>query len=173
VARNICPSNMNSQLMNPKEQSFQKHQQSQKNLTTTSQSEPWRFDWIAVSFRPDPITSDFHEVVIGRGFSTNKGRINIQFDTFPIADSDNFCKVILRPAEFIRLDEKWPERWTVLSHKTDSNGVTKITIIGTGWIEDNEMLVLLDALSTPNQNIECWITLKPRIERHKTYEIDQ
>jgi len=139
----------------------------------TSHSEPWRFDWIAVSYRPDPITSEPHEVVNGRGFSTNKDTINIQFDTFPIADPDNFCKVILRPAEFMELDEKWPERWTVLSYKTFRNDVTKKTIIGTGWIEDNEMLVLLDAPRTPNQNIECWITLEPRIERHTTDEIDQ
>ena len=64
------------------------------------------------------------------------------------------------------LDEKWPQRWTVLSYKTDRNGMTKKTIIGNGWVEDDEILVILDALPSPNQNIECWIALKPRIERY-------
>ena len=121
---------------------------------------------MAISYRPDPISYEVREILIGKGFSTRRDTINILLEALPIADSDNFCRVILRPAEFMELDEKWLERWTVLSYKTDRNGVTKKTIIGTGWIENNEMLVLLDALPTPNQNIECWIALKPRIERH-------
>ena len=57
-----------------------------------------------------------------------------------------------------------------MSYKTDRNGATKKTIIGNGWVEDNEILVILDALPTPNQNVECWIALKPRIERHYANE---
>ena len=139
----------------------------QSTSTTTSRSNPdFRFNWVAISYRPDPISYEVREILIGKGFSARRDTINILLEALPIADSDNFCRVILRPAEFMELDEKWPERWTVLSYKTDRSGVTKKTIIGTGWIEDNELLVLLDVLPTPNQNIECWIALKPRIERH-------
>ena len=139
----------------------------------TSHSEPWRFDWIAVSYRPDPITSEIREVVIGRGFSTKKDTINIQFDAIPIADSDNFCRVILRPADYLKLDADFTEKWTVLTYKTDKTNATRKLIVGSGWLEDNEILVLLDAIPMPNHNVECWITLKPRIERHATNEIDQ
>jgi len=137
--------------------------------STTIQSRSsanFRFDWVAVSYRPDPITLEAREILIGKGFSTKRDTINIQLDALPIADSDNFCRVILRSAEFMDIDDKWPERWTVLTYRTDRNGLTKKTIIGTGWLEDNEILVCLDAIPTPNQNIECWMALKPRIERH-------
>jgi len=110
------------------------------------------------------------EIHIGKGFSTRRDTINILLDALPIADTDNFCRVILRPADFMGLDENWPEKWTVLSYKTDRNGATKKTIIGTGWLEDGEILVCLDALPTPNQNVECWMALKPRIERHNANE---
>jgi hypothetical protein len=141
------------------------------STTIRSHSDPdFRFDWVAVSYRPDPITLEAREILIGKGFSTKRDTINIQLDALPIVDSDNFCRVILRPAEVSTIDDKWPERWTVLSYKTDRNGSTKKTIIGTGWFEDNEILVILDAIPTPNQNIECWMALKPRIERHYANE---
>lgn len=133
----------------------------------------WRFDWVAISYRPDPITEEVREIIIGRGFSTKKDTINIQFDAIPIADSDNFCRVILRPADFIAIDPEMAPNWTVLTYKTDRNNATKKLIIGSGWLEDNQILVLLDALPMPNNNVECWITLKPRIERGATTEIDQ
>lgn len=133
----------------------------------TSHSDPsFRFDWNALSFRPDPVTNNPRGILIGKGYSTRRDTINILLDALPLPDSDNYCRVILRPTEFMTLDEKWPQRWTVLSYKTDRNGMTKKTIIGNGWIEDDEILVILDALPSPNQNIECWIALKPRIERH-------
>lgn len=135
-------------------------------------TQSYRFDWIAISYRPDPISEVPREVLIGRGFSTRADTINIQLDALPIADSDNFCRVILRPADIAPLTEEWTEKWTVLSYKNDRNAVTKKTIIGSGWLEENEILVLLDALPTPNQNVECWITLKPRIERTNAKETD-
>ena len=126
----------------------------------------WRFDWVAVSYRPDPITSEPREVVIGRGFSTKKDTINIQFDAFPISDSDNFCRVIIRPADFVPIDPEFVSKWTVLTYKTDRNNATRKLILGSAWLEENEILVFLDAMPMPNQNVECWITLKPRIERY-------
>jgi hypothetical protein len=139
------------------------------NLMTKSHSdyeeESFRFDWVATSWRPDPITLKAREIIIGRGFSTRKDTINICFDALPIADSDNFCRVILRPADHSVIDGEWTENWTVLSYKNDRMGATKKNIIGGGWTEDNEILVCLDALPTPNQNVECWIALKPKIER--------
>jgi len=133
----------------------------------------WRFDWVALSYRPDPITSDVREVIVGRGFSTRKDTINIQFDALPIADSDNFCRVILRPAEYVKVDPEFAEKWTVLTYKTDKTNATRKLIIGSGWLEDGEVLVLLDAIPMPNHNVECWMTLKPRIERNAANEIDQ
>ena len=138
--------------------------------TTDSQ---WRFDWVAISYRPDPVTSEVREVVIGRGFSTKKDTINIQIDALPIADSDNFCRVILRPADYIKIDPEFAEKWTVLTYKTDKSNATRKLIVGSGWLEDGEILVLLDAIPMPNHNVECWITLKPRIERNATNEINQ
>jgi hypothetical protein len=133
----------------------------------TSHSDPsFRFDWNAISFRPDPLTNNPRGILIGRGFSTRRDTINISLDALPFPDSDNYCRVILRPAEFMTIDENWPQRWTVLSYKTERNGSTKKTILGNGWVEDDEILVILDAVPTPNQNIECWITLKPKIERY-------
>jgi hypothetical protein len=132
----------------------------------------YRFDWVATSWRPDPITMTAREVVIGRGYSTRKDTINILFEALPIADQDNFCRVILRPADHSPLDEEWIQNWTVLSYRTDRNGATKKNVLGGGWIEDNEILVCLDALPTPNQNVECWVALKPKIERLK-YETKQ
>jgi hypothetical protein len=126
----------------------------------------WRFDWIAVSYRPDPITSDPREIVIGRGFSTKKDTINIQFDAIPIADSDNFCRISIKPADFSPIDPSFVEKWTVLTYKTDRNNVTKKMIIGSAWMEEDEILVYLDAMPIPNHNVECWITLKPKIERY-------
>lgn len=126
----------------------------------------WRFDWIAVSYRPDPIKSNPREIVIGRGFSTKRDTINIQFDAMPIADSDNFCRVAIKPADYSHIDPSFVEKWTVLTYKTDRNNVTKKMIIGSAWMEDNEILVFLDALPIPNHNVECWITLKPKIERN-------
>jgi len=126
----------------------------------------WRFDWIAVSYRPDPMTLEPREIVVGRGFSTKKDTINIQFDAIPIADSDNFCRVALRPAEFIPIDPEFAEKWTVLTYKTDRNNATRKLIVGNAWMEDSEILVFLDAMPLPNHNVECWITLKPRIERY-------
>ena len=150
-----------------------RHTRPTTSTTIRSHSNPdFRFDWVAVSYRPDPITLEVKEVVIGKGFSTKRDTINILLDALPIADTDNFCRVILRPADFMDIDEKWPDKWTVLSYKTDRNGSTKKTIIGTGWLEDNEILVCLDALPTPNQNIECWMALKPRIERHYVKPIE-
>lgn len=135
--------------------------------TITSRSDPtFRFDWKAVSYRPDPITNEPRGIVIGKGASTRRDTINILLEALPLPDTDNFCRVILRPLEYMEIDDNWPEKWTVLSYKTDRNGSTKKTIIGTGWLEDNEILVVLDALPTPNQNVECWMALKPRIERH-------
>jgi hypothetical protein len=142
-------------------------------MHSTNTDQHWRFDWIAVSYRPDPITSNPREIVIGRGFSTRKDTINIQFDAIPIADSDNFCRVILRPANYVQIDPEFAENWTVLTYKTDKSNATRKLIIGSGWLEDGEILVLLDAIPMPNHNIECWITLKPRIERNATNEIDQ
>jgi hypothetical protein len=133
----------------------------------TSHFDPsFRFDWNAISFRPDPLTNNPRGILIGRGFSTRRDTINISLDALPFPDSDNYCRVILRPAEFMTIDENWPQRWTVLSYKTERNGSTKKTILGSGWVEDDEILVILDAVPTPNQNIECWITLKPKIERY-------
>lgn len=133
----------------------------------------WRFDWVAISYRPDPITEEIREVIIGRGFSTKKDTINIQFDAFPIADSDNFCRVIIRPTEHIVFEPDIANNWTVLTYKTDRNNATRKLIIGSGWREDSEILILLDAVPMPNTNSECWVTLKPRIERNATAEIDQ
>ena len=44
----------------------------------------YRFDWIAISYRPDPISEEPREVIIGRGFSTRADTINIQLDALPI-----------------------------------------------------------------------------------------
>lgn len=133
----------------------------------------WRFDWVAISYRPDPITSEAREMIVGRGFSTKKDTINIQFDAIPIADSDNFCRVIIRPTEYIMIDPDFAENWTVLTYRTDRNNSTKKLIVGNGWREDNEILIILDAIPLPNINVECWVTLKPRIERNATTEVDQ
>jgi len=139
--------------------------------TMTLPSDPsFRFEWKAVSYRPEAVTNEARGIVIGKGFSTKRDTINILLEALPLTDPDNFCRVILRPLEYMEIDEHWPERWTVLSYKTDRNGATKKTIIGNGWLEDNEILVILDALPTPNQNVECWIALKPRIERHYANE---
>jgi len=103
----------------------------------TNTDQQWRFDWIAVSYRPDPITDEWREIVIGRGFSTKKDTINIQFDAIPIADSDNFCRVSIKPADFSPIDPSFVEKWTVLTYKTDRNNVTKKMIIGSAWMEED------------------------------------
>jgi len=124
-----------------------------------------RMDWVATSWRPDPISLKPREIIIGKGFSSRKDTINILLDALPIADSDNFCRLLIRPADNSPILPDWPRKWTSLAYRTDRMGATKKTVLGTGWVEDNEILVCLDALPTPNQNVECWLALKPTIER--------
>jgi len=124
-----------------------------------------RQEWVATSWRPDPITLDPREIIIGKGFSSRKDTINILLDAIPIVDSDNFCRLLIRPADNSPIMPDWPQKWTALAYRTERSGATKKTILGSGWIEDNEILVCLDALPTPNQNVECWLALKPTIQR--------
>lgn len=124
-----------------------------------------RQEWVATSWRPDPITLDPREIIIGKGFSSRKDTINILLDAIPIVDSDNFCRLLIRPADNSPIMPDWPQKWTALAYRTERSGATKKTVLGSGWIEDNEILVCLDALPTPNQNVECWLALKPTIQR--------
>jgi hypothetical protein len=124
-----------------------------------------RQEWVATSWRPDPITLDPREIIIGKGFSSRKDTINILLDAIPIVDSDNFCRLLIRPADHSPIMPDWPQKWTALAYRTERSGATKKTVLGSGWIEDNEILVCLDALPTPNQNVECWLALKPTISR--------
>ena len=124
-----------------------------------------RQEWVATSWRPDPITLDPREIIIGKGFSNRKDTINILLDAIPIVDSDNFCRMLIRPADNSPIMPEMPRKWTALAYRTERSGATKKTVLGSGWVEDNEILVCLDALPTPNQNVECWIALKPTIQR--------
>ena len=124
-----------------------------------------RMDWVATSWRPDPVNLQPREIIIGKGFSTRRDTINILLDAIPIADPDSFCRVMIRPADNSPIMPEWSQKWTVLAYRTDRMGATKKTILGSGWVEDNEILVCLDALPTPNHNVECWLALKPTIER--------
>ena len=105
------------------------------------------------------------EIIIGKGFSSKRDTINILLDAIPIVDADNFCRLLIRPADNSPILPEWPQKWTALAYRTDRVGATKKTVLGSGWVEDKEILVCLDALPTPNQNVECWIALKPKIER--------
>jgi len=124
-----------------------------------------RMDWVATSWRPDPISLKPREIIIGKGFSNKRDTINILLDAIRIADSDSFCRLMIRPADNSPIMPEWPQKWTALAYRTDRGGATKKTVLGAGWVEDNEILVCLDALPTPNQNVECWIALKPTIQR--------
>lgn len=124
-----------------------------------------RMEWVATSWRPDPVSHEPREIIIGKGFSNRRDTINILLEAMPIVDPDNFCRIMIRPADNGPILPEWPQRWTALSYRNDRSGATKKTILGSGWIEDNEILVCLDALPTPNQNVECWLALKPTIER--------
>ena len=124
-----------------------------------------RMDWVATSWRPDPISLQPREIIIGKGFSTRRDTINILLDAIPIADADSFCRIMVRPADNGPIMPEWSQKWTVLAYRTDRMGATKKNILGQGWVEDNEILVCLDALPTPNHNVECWLALKPTIER--------
>jgi hypothetical protein len=124
-----------------------------------------RIDWVATSWRPDPISLEPREIIIGKGFSNRRDTINILLDAIPIVDSDNFCRLLIRPADNSPIMPDWPQKWTALAYRTERSGATKKTVLGSGWIEDNEILVCLDALPTPNQNVECWLALKPTIQR--------
>ena len=123
----------------------------------------FRMDWVATTWRPDPVSSEAREINIGKGYSTRRETINILLEALPIADQDSFCRLIIRPSFSVPLSTEWPETWTVLAYKNDRTGATRKTVLGTGWREDDEILVCLDALPTPNQNIECWIALKPKL----------
>lgn len=124
-----------------------------------------RMDWVATSWRPDPISLQPREIIIGKGFSNKRDTINILLDAIPIVDPDSFCRLMIRPADNSPIMPEWPQKWTALAYRTDRGGATKKTILGQGWVEDNEILVCLDALPTPNQNVECWLALKPTIQR--------
>lgn len=143
-------------------------------LTTKSHFETrdvWRSEWIAVSYRPDPITSKPREIVIGKGYSSKTDTINICLESLPLPDPDNFCRICLRISDDFNVpeDAEWPKNWTVLSYRNDKNGNVKKNIIGSAWVVDDEIVIYLDSIPIPNHNIECWITLKPRIfENDKT-----
>ena len=124
-----------------------------------------KIDWVATSWRPDPVSLEPREIIIGKGFSSKRDTINILLDAIPIVDADNFCRLLIRPADNSPILPEWPQKWTALAYRTDRVGATKKTVLGSGWVEDKEILVCLDALPTPNQNVECWIALKPKIER--------
>ena len=130
----------------------------------SADDQDYRFDWVATSWRPDPTTTEAREIQIGRGYSTKRDTINILLEALPIADQDTFCRLILKPAYPVDLSQDWPDKWTILSYRVDKMGVTKKNVLGSGWREDDEILVCLDALPTPNQNVECWIVLKPKLE---------
>lgn len=122
-------------------------------------------EWVATSWRPDPITLEANAVFIGRGHSNRKDTINVLLETLPIADQDNFCRITISTVDGEDLEKEWPKVWTVLSYKTDRMGHTKKNVIGSAWTEENEILIYLDSLPTPNQNVECWIALKPKLEK--------
>jgi len=129
-----------------------------------------RMDWVATSWRPDPVSLEPREIIIGKGFSKGKDTINMLLDAIPIVDADNFCRLLIRPADNSPILPDWPQKWTALSYRTDRAGATKKIILGSGWVEDKEILVCLDAIPTPNQNVECWLALKPTIERNNVKE---